>query len=233
MIEESKQSYKCKYCEKPFRKETTLISHVCETKRRWQQEKDVGVQLGLKAYLRFYESTQGSVRSKNYETFVSSPYYNAFVKFGRYCQSIRCVNFSAFLDWILRNNKKIDYWCKDSLYGEWLSDYIKREATQDALERALKEMTDYAETRPDLKNGFNDYFRYGNANRICYHISTGRISPWIIYNCTSGVGFLESLNTEQMEIIMPWIDPEFWDKKFRDYTSDTEWCKDILKKAGL
>jgi hypothetical protein len=232
-IEESKQSYKCRYCEKPFRKETTLIAHLCENKRRWQQEKEVGVQLGLKAYLRFYETSQGSARLKNYETFVASPYYNAFVKFGRYCQSIRCINFSNFLDWLLRNNKKIDFWCRDTIYGEWMSEYVKTEATSDALERALKEMTDYAEEHPELRNGFSDYFRYASPNRVCFHITTGRVSPWIVYNCTSGLEFLESINAEQMAIIMPWINPEYWDRKFRDYVADTEWCWDVLQKAGL
>jgi hypothetical protein len=227
------EPYKCKYCEKAFVKESTLAVHLCEPKRRWQQEKEVGVQLGLKAYLRFYEVTQGSARLKSYADFVSSPYYNAFVKHGRYCQSIRCINFANFLDWLLRNNKKIDNWCSDKLYEEWMHDYLRKEAVQDALERALKEMQDYADDHPDLKNGFSDYFRYGNSNRVVHHITTGRISPWIVYNCASGVDFLGNLSEEQVAMVMPWIDPDHWQRKFTDYLADTEWVKDILIKADL
>ena len=233
MIEESKTTFNCRYCAKPFRKETTLLAHLCEAKRRHTQRDETGVQWGLKAYLRFYEYTQGSARLKSYEDFAKSPYYNAFVKFGRHCVTIRCINFVAFTDWLLKNNKKLDYWCKDSLYTEWLPDYLKREATQDALERALREMTEYADAHPELKNGFVDYFRYGNSNRICYHIATGRISPWIVYNCDSGIEFLEALREDQAAIVMPWIDPDFWQKRFQDYLADTEWVKDILSKAGL
>jgi len=225
--------YKCKYCEKSFAKESTLAVHLCEQKRRWQQEKEVPVQLGLKAYLRFYEVTQGSAKLKSYADFVTSPYYNAFVKLGRYCQSIRCINFTNFLDWLLKNNKKIDHWCSDKLYTEWMHDYLRKEAVQDALERALNEMQDYADDHPELRNGFTDYFMYGNTNRICHHISTGRISPWVIYNCDSGVAFLDGLTEEQVVMILPWIDPEHWQRKFKDYLADTEWVKDILKKAGL
>jgi hypothetical protein len=227
------EPYKCRYCEKAFVKESTLAVHLCEPKRRWQQEKEVGVQLGLKAYLRFYEVTQGSARLKSYADFVSSPYYNAFVKHGRYCQSIRCINFANFLDWLLRNNKKIDNWCSDKLYEEWMHDYLRKEAVQDALERALKEMQDYADDHPDLKNGFSDYFRYGNSNRVVHHITTGRISPWIVYNCASGVDFLGNLSEEQVAMVMPWIDPDHWQRKFTDYLADTEWVKDILIKADL
>ena len=223
--------YKCKYCDKLFRKESTLLVHLCEPKRRWQQETETGVQFGLRAYLRFYETTQGSARLKSYADFVTSPYYNAFVRYGRHLVAIRAINSDSFTDWLLRQNKKIDFWCKDSFYEEWLLEYLKKEAPQDALERALKEMQDYA-SGSDIAD-FSHYFAYGNTNRICHHITTGRISPWVIYNCDTGVDYLESLTTEQMDIVMPWIDPDYWSRRFRDYVADVEWCKHVLKAAGL
>jgi hypothetical protein len=240
MIDKSKNlcssmadQYQCKYCKKFFRKESTLTAHMCEPKRRWGQETETWVQWGFKSYLRFYEFTQGSAKLKSYADFVESPYYNAFVKFGRYCQEIRCINFLNFLDWLLKNNKRLDGWCSDKLYAQWLPDYLKREAVPDALERGLKEMQRYADDTPTLRNGFTDYFRYGNSNRICHHISTGRISPWVLYHCGSGIQFLESLTEEQIALVLPWIDPEYWQKKFHDYMADAEWVKDVLKQAGL
>lgn len=233
MTKESKQSYKCRFCNKSFAKESTLIAHVCEQKRRHQQQDERGVQLGFRAYIRFYEMSQGSTKSKTYEDFASSPYYQAFVKFGRYCVAIRCINFPAFTDWLLKNNKKLDYWCKDALYIEWMALYLQKEMMQDALERAIKEMQDYAESHPELKNGFSDYFRYGNDNRICHHITTGRISPWALYNCDSGIEFLNQLNEEQVSIVMPYIDPDFWQRRMKDFLSDREQARDILKAAGL
>ncbi len=233
MTNESSPTYKCKYCDKGFRKESTLTAHLCENKRRWQQEKETGVQFGLRAYLRFYEITQGSAKLKSYEDFVSSPYYNAFVRYGRHLVAIRAINSDSFTNWLLKNNKKLDHWCKDSLYEEWMHEYLKKEAVQDALERALKEMQEYADSHPELKNGFVDYFRYGNANRICHHICTGRISPWVLFHSNSGVAFLDGLSEEQVGIILPWIDPDFWQRKFHDYLADTEWCKHVLREAGL
>ena len=233
MKSESKQTYKCQYCGKSYARESTLTAHLCEQKRRHQQQNEPGVRFGFMAYLRFYQMSQGSNKTKTYEDFSSSPYYQAFVKFGRYCTSIRCINFTNFTEWLLKNNKKLDYWCKDTLYVEWMNTYLQKEAVQDALERALKEMQDYADTHTELKNGFTDYFRYGNGNRICHHITTGRISPWVLYNSTSGVDFLDQLTTEQTTMIWDYINPEFWQQKFKDYPEDTEWVRDILKQAGL
>jgi len=225
--------HKCRYCNKEFVKESTLTSHVCEQKRRHQQQHETGVQFGFRAYLRFYELTQSSTKPKTYEDFASGSYYTAFVKFGRYCVDIRCINFINFTEWLLKNNKKLDYWCKDSLYIEWLHPYLQKEAVQDAFERALKEMQNYADDHPELKNGFTDYFRYGNANRICHHISTGRVSPWVVYNCSSGINFLDQLNETQTSMIWDYIEPTTWQRKFKEYPNDVAWIKGIAETAGL
>ena len=225
-------SYTCKYCDKSYRKESTLSAHLCEPKRRWQEEKETGVQFGLRAYLQFFETTQGSAKNKSFADFVTSPYYKAFVKFGRHCVNIKCLNIQHYTTWLLKNNKKLDYWTKDVFYDEWMREYLKKEAVQDALERALKTMEDYASNGSGLA-GFQDYFRYGNANRICHHISTGRISPWIVFNCVSGVDWLSTLADDQIAIILPWIDPDYWNRKFTDYMGDVEWCKHLLQEAGL
>lgn len=232
MTEELKQSYRCKYCDKDFRKESTLAAHLCEQKRRWQQETETGVQFGLRAYLQFYETTQGSAQLKSYTDFVASPYYNAFVKFGRHLVAIRCINSNSYTAWLLKNNKKLDHWCKDKFYEEWLYEYIKKEAVQDALERSLRTMEEYANGDSGLAS-FSHYFKFGNHNRICHHITTARISPWVVYNCDSGIEFLERLGEEHLAIILPYIDPDHWNLKFKDYMADVEWCKHILKAAGL
>lgn len=223
----------CRYCDKVFRKESTLAAHLCEPKRRHQQQNETGVQFGFRAYLQFFEITQGSARLKTYDDFAVSPYYQAFVKFGRYLVGIRVINAQQFTKWLLKNNKKLDQWCRDSYYEEWLSEYIRRESAQDAMERALREMDEYVLGGQSNLAHYSDYFRFGNSNRICHHISTGRVSPWVIYNCDSGIEWLESIGPEHMALVMHWIDPDHWGHRFKDNPADVEWCRHILKQAGL
>jgi hypothetical protein len=229
METQTKIEHRCQYCEKTFQRESSLMVHVCEPKRRYQERDEVGVQLGLQAYLRFYEITQGSSRLKTFDDFVKSPYYRAFVKFGRYCVTIRAVNTARFTDWLIRQNRKIDHWCRDSVYGEYLSQYLRDEQPTDALARALEHALTWAEETgsPD-----RDYLRYGNTNAVCYSVTTGRVSAWVLYNCDSGTDFLGSLNTEQLAMIWSYIDADFWQKKFRDYPADTEYIRDMLARAG-
>lgn len=225
-------AFTCSFCDKTFRRESSLEVHLCESKRRWRERDERGVQLGLMAYLKFYEYHQGSSKLKGFEDFAVSNYYRAFVKFGRYCVDTRVINPLLFMEWLLKNNRRIDYWCRDSYYGEWLNEYIRIESVQDALERALREMQDYTDRNSGLAI-FSHYFRYGNTNRICHHITTGRVSPWVIYNCGSGRDWLESLNQDSIAIVLPVIDPDFWHRKFETFPADVEWCKHILNEAGL
>jgi hypothetical protein len=193
-------------------------------------EKDeAGVRLGFQAYIKFYKLTQGSAKLKTFDDFADSPYYKAFVKFGRYCVDIRAINPARFTEWVLKQNKKLDHWAKDSVYTEYLMDYLKIENVNDALARAMEFGIDWSE-----KNGHpaEDCLRYGNANAMCYAITSGRISPWIVYNCDSGQKFLSELDATQIAMVWPYIDSEIWMKKFSDYVADQEYVKDMLQKAG-
>lgn len=224
------QPHKCKFCGKGFAKESTLAAHLCEPKRRHQQQNEVGVRLGFNAWIKFYEMTQGSAKMKTYEDFAESPYYRAFVKFGRHLHKIRAINPAAFTEWVIKNNKKLDHWTKDAFYDEYLREYLRRENPQDALERGILEMGEWAGENSSVVNHF---FLYATTNRICSMIVNGRISPWIIYCCNSGMAALEKMNEEQVVLIYPWIDPEFWQRKLKDYMADAEWCRHVLKEAGF
>ena len=219
----------CQYCSKSYVKESTLSSHLCEPKRRHQQKTEKGVILAFEAYRKFYKFTQGK-ENKTYNEFAKSPYYAAFVKFGRHLHSIDAVKPERFMEWVIKNNKKLDYWCKESFYDEYLMEYLRIENTQDALERSILEMEDWAK---ETGSPVNHYFKYANENRIVRTVVNGRISPWAIYCSNTGMEMLERLNEEQLGIVFPWINPDYWQNRLKKYNSDTIWCKQILEAAGF
>jgi hypothetical protein len=223
------QNHQCKFCDKRYAKESTLSSHLCEPKRRNQQRNEKGVVLAFQAYRKFYKFTQGN-ENKTYDEFAKSPYYTAFVKFGRYLHGIDAVNPDRFIEWIIKNNKKLDYWCKEQFYDEYLSEYIRIENTQDALERSIVEMEEWAVENNSV---VNHYFKYASENRIVRSIANGRVSPWAIYCSDSGLLMLGRLNEEQVALIYTWIDPDYWKKRLHNYKEDADWCKRILTAAGF
>lgn len=222
--------YVCQYCGKGYVKESTLASHLCEPKRRHQQRNEKGVVIGFQAYQRFFQYTQNSLKNKTYDEFAKSPYYGAFVKFGRYVHSLDAVKPDRFIDWIVRSNKKLDRWCRDEYYAEYLQDYLKKENPQDALERTVITAGKWAE---ETDSQVNHYFLYASTNRIVQAITNGRVSPWAIYCSSSGVEMLEKLNEEQIAYVYSWIDPEYWQRRLASHSDDAEFCKTVLSQAGF
>ena len=219
----------CKYCNKQFSRESSFFVHVCEQKKRFSEKNEPGVRLGLQAFLRFFSETQTLGKAKTFDDFVKSTYYRAFTKFGRHIVAINAVNPSRFIDWIIKQNKKIDYWCHEKLYSDYLSQYLQTEAVTDALERAIQYSIKWGE---EYGHSDCDVFRLGNTNRVCYAIQTGRISAWVIYGSVSGRTFINNLNEDNLAQIWTQVNPEFWQKKFNDYAEDYLYVQDILEKAG-
>ena len=228
-MEQTQSKFVCEFCKKSFARESSILTHMCEPKRRRLEKSERGVQLGFQAFVKFYEILHTGKKVKTFDDFCDSPYYKAFVKFGRYCVEIRAINPARFMDWLLKQNKKIDRWCSDQIYTEYLQYYLLVEAVDDALARAVEYSIDWHE-----KTGHpaHDWLRYGNANSLCYAITTGRVSPWAIYNSESGQQFLANLDAGQVAMIWPYINSDQWQRRFADSAKDCEYAQDILKKAG-
>lgn len=225
----NESTFACKFCKKEFRREQSLEVHLCEAKKRYRDQNEPGVRLGFQSYLRFYEINQGSAKLKTYDDFCESSYYKAFVKFGRYCCNVKVINPKQFLEWLLKNNKKIDRWASDQLYTEYLLKYLLIEHVNDAIARAIEFGIQWGEKHQAQPH---DCLRFGSANAMCYAITTGRLSPWVVYNCESGQKFLNELDQGQIAMIWPYIDSDQWMKKFSDYPADQEWAKEMLNNAG-
>jgi len=224
------QDYKCGYCGKSFAREKTLTVHVCEPKRRYLSKGEKHVQLALMTYQRFYEISQNTSKKKTFDDFVSSAYYNAFVKFGSFMANNYPIYPEKFIDFVIKSGIKLDHWCRDELYDTYVAELIKIEPAEGAIQRSIQTMMDWA----DANNApWNHYFSYANLNRITHHIKEGKVSPWVLLNCKAGKDMLQNMNDEQLEIVGPFIDPQFWMKRFKTLPADVELVKELVKEAKI
>jgi len=221
--------YSCEFCHRKFIREKTLLTHICETKHRWLEKDKQGNRIGFQSFLQFYTKHTTSKKVKTYEDFIRSAYYIAFIKFGSYCVNANVINVSRFVDWLLRDGVKLDSWASDISYTKFLIEYIRVENAFDAIHRSVEYCIELSGKENILSH---DILRYGNSNRICHAITTGKISPWMLYCSESGTKFLDNLASDQVKLVIDYINPEQWALKLHREPELTKQIRDTLKQAG-
>ncbi len=223
------KSFGCEFCGRTFIRESTVLKHICEYKHRFLEKDRPGNRLGFQSWLQFYKKNSASKKERTYDEFIKSAYYTAFVKFGSHCVEINALNVSRYVDWLVKNQIKIDTWCSDTTYTKYLIEYIRVEDPLDAIHRSVETTIELAQ-----REGINskDYLRYGNRNKICYAITSGKISPWMLFQSTSGVEFMDKLDQTQVKMVIDYIDPEKWALKFHREPDNVKQVKELLSIAG-
>jgi hypothetical protein len=219
----------CEFCGRSFLRETTIAKHICEYKQRHLNKDMHGNRIGFQSWLQFYKKNSPSKKKRTHEEFIKSAYYGAFVKFGNYCAGANVLNVSRFVDWLLKNQIKIDSWNTDTIYTRFLIEYLREEDPLDAIARSIETSIKLAEIETIQSK---DILRYGNKNRICQVITNGKISPWMLYQSDSGTEFLGSLDPLQEKLVMDYINPELWAIKFKRNTDKVTQVKELLNAGG-
>lgn len=229
-IELKEQPHVCVHCGKKFMKPKTLVSHMCESKRRAMQKDEKRVQVGFMIFNRFCQIAQNSKKPQLYEDFCKSPFYNAFVKFGSFVNNVKPLYPEKFIDYVIKSGVKLDHWCRDELYEKYLYEMLKTEPVESAVQRTLQVMIEWGDNN---KVPFEHYFKYVSTNRAVYDILEGKITPWLILNCKTGKSMLASFNDEQLDLIAPALDLPFWTRKFKECPADVVLVKEICNEANI
>lgn len=226
----SKSDHVCKYCEKGFSSERTLSNHMCVKKQRFLDKDSVGSRLGFRAFQIFYEVSTNAKNPKTIEDFINSTYYLSFVKFGRYLATLDPLDSENFIKYLCLNSVKLKDWIKESVYYEYVVDYVRKEGVERALERSILYIADWCD---DKSIPIQDFFKVLSTFEATLILQRGRISPWVLYSANSAGDLLESFNEEQIKMIGNLIDPTFWKSKFTRMPEDFEFAVSVMDDAGL
>lgn len=220
----------CKWCDKSFRTERTLSAHMCPRKRRWADRDMTHVRLAYRTFQMFYEMNTNSTKSKTQEDFIRSQYYEGFTKFGRSCIRNEYLDPERFAEWLIRTGKKLQDWNKDKIYDEYLLEFVKKEPGIRALERTIKYLDSWGK---ENNADWQDYFRVVSTPRAVHDIRSAKVSPWVLHLSESGVELLGRMSNEQIIMIKPLIDTEFWVRVFMKSKEETDEVESVCKTAGI
>jgi len=218
-VQLKQNTFKCEYCKKSFQKETTLLAHSCEKKRRWQNKDNQDVLVGFSSYDLFYRIEMQS-KPKEYKDFVDSQYYTAFVKFGAYCLNTKVIDQEQFTRWLIKNKVKLKDWPTDKMYLLFVQDHVKRESVERALERFVEHAaeTDY----------FDTFWESASGYVIADWVEMGKISPWLLISSNRAQTALETMSSECMTRIANCIDADYWGKKRQLNPHDANFVEEMI-----
>lgn len=220
---------KCEFCKKEFASERTLFAHACEKKRRWMWRDEKYVRFGLIAFQKFYTQVMRAKTVKSFDEFMNSPYYTAFTKFGRHLLNINAIDPEGFIDFLLKKEKlKLDDWCNDSYYAEWVREVTRKESSERAIERNILLMEQWSR---EYGEPWQDFFRKISPQLATRWIATGRISPWLLYTSV-GQQLLDRLSDEQLTMVKELINPIYWKDKFQQNREEIKYVEQVLTDAG-
>jgi|TARA_B110000908_G_scaffold149522_1_gene182818 hypothetical protein len=221
---------RCEYCKKTFRREKTLMVHMCERKRRHMHKGEKHVQLAFRSYQLFYRVGTYSKKEKTFDDFASSQYYTAFVKYAEYCIDLKVDDVPEYTTWLLKNQIRIDRWCSDRNFSAWIKTRLKTETPDRAIERTILFMQDWGKENNQV---WNEYFRLVAPNLAVFHICSGKVSPWVVYGSSQAQALIDSLSGEQLQMVSDYVDPYHWQNVIKTRQEDFAWVEGILVGANL
>tara|TARA_B110000977_G_C10733486_1_gene360021 strand:- start:171 stop:614 length:444 start_codon:yes stop_codon:yes gene_type:complete len=135
-----------------------------------------------------------------------------------------------FLDFVVKSGVKLDHWCRDAMYDTYVEELLKIEPADGAIQRSIQAMMDWADNN-DAE--WNHYFSYCNMNRATHDIKEGKISPWILLNSKAAKNMMQSMTDEQLNIIGPVVNPQFWMSRFKRLPADVELVREVIKEGNI
>ena len=227
-----KPEFHCEFCSVSFTRESSLLVHVCEKKRRLLDKDSKHVRIGFQVYQKFwsYIYPYSKNKEKTYSEFINFAEYGAFTAFGKYLVDIRAINPMKFVEFLLKTNIKLKDWKKEEVYLTYIRELSKTETPDAAIERNILLMQQWAN---DNDCNWIDFFRKISPSAAVQFIKGGRISPWAIYTTDSGQEMMGRFSDEQIDLVRKYIEPEFWVLKFKRNKEDFDNFREILSEAGL
>lgn len=224
------KQFKCEFCGNEYSKESTLVVHLCEKKRRFQAKNEKHVQLGYRAFIRYWNLCQNYQKTKSFDEFTQSSLYLGFVRFGSFLSNVDPLYPDNYIDYIVTSGIKIDRWCTEEIYYEYVMNFIKKESASTALDRSINTMVVWGDR---TSNNWNEYFKLISLERLSYDIRDGKMSPWLLLNSDNGKKALGAFEDSQLTLVFAVLEPQFWSLKFKRNTDDIMFIKSIIQESGI
>jgi hypothetical protein len=224
-------TYKCRYCQKDFARETTLASHLCENKRRMLAVNDKQNRIAYQSWLLFRRLTISNVKhDKPYEDFIANRYFTGFMKLAKHIIDLGIEDPEGFVKFIVMNSVPMHKWHEAVVYESYVKDRTKKETVERAVERSVLNMKAWSER---TGQAWEEYFQRVNAPDAVQDIRMGRISPWCTFATDQGSRLIDRLEPGQIQQLIEYIEPQSWRARVMRQRQDAQWVQHVFNEAKI
>lgn len=226
------EKFTCRFCKQAYVRETSLINHACEKKRRWHNQDKRSNQIGFMAWLEFMNSIVGTGNNTEhtYEKFINSRLYLPFVRFGSHLMDLNAVNNLEYVQFLIKSNVKVADWIKEYPYQAYVQTLNAKETPDHAIKRCLYLAEEWS---IDNNTSMDKFFEDISPNRALHWIATGRISPWFIFASSKSHFLLSKFTPAQQEQMDKYINRATWKVKIKKFREEFDNIHKILKEHNL
>ena len=218
---------KCKFCKSEFKTETRFKKHQCELMKR-HSVKDT--KTSLAAFMMWTEfKKRHHLRAKpNYDGFLKSKQYKAFIKFQLFLEQIQPLNQEKYFDYLIDNNVPFYKWTSEEFYLKWVKIWVAKETPDQGVSRSIGYLLTWCiEQNIDP----HDWSTVLSPNRLSVWIKSGKISPWLVFLSRRANLKLKDIPDHEQHKLEEVINPLYWRMRLKDTNTGTL-TKD-LEDAGF
>ncbi|AUS02593.1 hypothetical protein NVP2275O_012 [Vibrio phage 2.275.O._10N.286.54.E11] len=223
------EGFQCGFCNKVYKRESTLISHKCKAKTRLLAKDTRQGRIALEIWITFrdYNRIKYKKGKTKWECFMGSSEYNSFMDFAAYLIDTNIIKQDEFIEELIKQSVPIKKWSTHATRQNWIQTVVRREHPDTGIERSLNTIQDWAE---DYETEWTNFFKEVSVGKALLWIETGKISPWILHTAGTFNALLNRMNDQDLVHIYAFIDPSVWNVKTLKYKRDVSRIKEVFKE---
>ena len=188
-----KTRYQCRYCAKSFAREDRYLDHECKLMKRDEEFKTPIGQAAWSFYQHWLTIQRRMVPAS--ESFLSSKYYNSFVKFARFVHQVQLPDTDLFIK--LMKDKDISpvMWCMDDIYASYLEHLDRTVPPLKQSEISVNTLLEYADNH---QIDVSKVFEIMTGSEIIDLLAKRKLSPWLLlFSAKFGALYSHKASAEQ------------------------------------
>jgi len=225
----SDYKYECTFCGSKFKLEDRFMNHECKEMRR---DAEIKTPIGQAAYS-LYEKWMKAQRRNvpKLETFLTSRYYNTFVKFAKFAKKVGLPDTDLFISYMIKTDIPPTIWVNDQVYAGYI-EYLDKRA--DPTKQAQSTIDYLFKVADSLDVDVSEVFEHLDGNDVIQMLTRRQLSPWILINSPKFKQFLIHRVTDEQRITMEVIiRPKLWAEKKANHPDIIAQMKKYVQELNL